>query len=89
MFESVLVANRGEIARRIIRTLRRLGVRAIAVYSDADPEHVFRGKDDAAVALWHASELREQSTHGNDLLRYERVVHPRVPQGGPGARREP
>ncbi|HWC27475.1 MAG TPA: biotin carboxylase N-terminal domain-containing protein, partial [Solirubrobacteraceae bacterium] len=36
MFASVLVADRGEIAVRIIATLRRLGIRAIAVYSDAD-----------------------------------------------------
>ena len=36
MFESVLVANRGEIACRIIETLRKLGIRSIAVYSDAD-----------------------------------------------------
>ena len=36
MFKSLLVANRGEIALRIIRTARRLGIEAVAIYSDAD-----------------------------------------------------
>ena len=36
MFKSVLIANRGEIACRIARTAKRLGLRTIAVYSEAD-----------------------------------------------------
>jgi acetyl/propionyl-CoA carboxylase alpha subunit len=36
MFESILVANRGEIARRVIRTASAMGLRTIAVHSEAD-----------------------------------------------------
>ncbi len=51
MLESVLVANRGEIARRVIRTVRAMGIRAIAVYSEADAGLPFVREADEAVLL--------------------------------------
>ena len=55
MIESLLVANRGEIARRIIRTAKRLGVRVIAVYSEADAGLPFVTEADEAVLLGPAN----------------------------------
>ncbi|WP_228645550.1 biotin carboxylase N-terminal domain-containing protein [Microtetraspora sp. AC03309] len=52
MFESVLVADRGEIARRIIRTARRMGLRAAAVYSDADADLPFARAVVEAGLVW-------------------------------------
>jgi acetyl-CoA carboxylase, biotin carboxylase subunit len=55
MIESLLVANRGEIARRIIRTANRLGVRTVAVYSDADADLPFVREADEAVNVGPAN----------------------------------
>ena len=49
--ESLLIANRGEIARRIIRTAKALGIRTIAVYSEADADLPFVAEADEAVAI--------------------------------------
>jgi len=67
MFETVLVANRGEIAVRVIATLRRLGIKSVAVYSDADrgARHVLEA--DEALYLG-ATPARES------YLNIERVV---------------
>nr|BFE66892.1 hypothetical protein GCM10020092_001930 [Actinoplanes digitatis] len=55
MIESLLIANRGEIARRIIRTAKRLGIRSIAVYSEADEGMPFVAEADEAVCVGPAN----------------------------------
>lgn len=51
MLASILIANRGEIARRIIRTTKRLGVKAVAIYSDVDEKALFVKEADKAVRV--------------------------------------
>lgn len=55
MIDSLLIANRGEIARRIMRTARRLGIRTIAVHSDVDGGMPFVREADEAVCIGPAA----------------------------------
>ena len=67
MMRSLLVANRGEIARRILRTARRLGIRTIAVHSDVDATAPFVREADVAIAIGPAP-ARES------YLRADRII---------------
>ena len=51
MFKTILIANRGEIACRIIKTARRMGLRAVAVYSEADRDAPHVAMADEAVPI--------------------------------------
>jgi hypothetical protein len=51
MFKRILIANRGEIACRIIKTARRMGIATVAVYSDADRDPLHVEMADEAVAI--------------------------------------
>ncbi|NYH78758.1 acetyl-CoA/propionyl-CoA carboxylase biotin carboxyl carrier protein [Actinopolyspora biskrensis] len=66
-FSTVLVANRGEIAVRVIRTLRRLGIRSVAVHSDADAEAAHVAEADTAVRIGPAAA-------SESYLRGERIL---------------
>ena len=51
MFKKILIANRGEIACRVIKTARKMGIRTVAVYSEADKEALHVSSADEAVAI--------------------------------------
>ena len=67
MISSLLIANRGEIACRIVRTARKLGVRTVAVYSDADAKALHVRQADAAVHIG-PSPARESYLVGKKIV---------------------
>ena len=80
MITSLLIANRGEIACRVIRTARRLGIRTVAVYSDADAKALHVRMADEAVRIG-PSPARESYLCGDKIIAAARqtgaeAIHP-------------
>ena len=76
----LLIANRGEIARRIIRTARRMGIATVAVYSDADASAPFVREADQSVAIGPAA-ARDSYLVGDKIITAARrtgadAIHP-------------
>ena len=80
MFSKILIANRGEIACRVIRTARALGVQTVAVYSDADAGALHVVMADEAFRIG-AAPARESYLKGDTILDIARrsgaqAIHP-------------
>jgi 3-methylcrotonyl-CoA carboxylase alpha subunit len=80
MFDKILIANRGEIACRVAATARRLGIRTVAVYSDADARSRHVAACDEAWRLGPAP-ARESYLRGDEVIRIAlasgaRAIHP-------------
>ena len=76
MITSLLIANRGEIACRVIRTARRLGIRTVAVYSDADRNALHLRMADEAVHIG-PSPARESYLRGDKIIEGRRRRAPK------------
>jgi acetyl/propionyl-CoA carboxylase alpha subunit len=90
MFKKLLIANRGEIARRICQVAHRMGIPTVAVHSDADAELPFVREADQAVRIGAAppresylnAPARRQSTRAMDSSRRARILRSLAPMPG-------
>ena len=72
MFSKILVANRGEIAVRIIRACKEMGISTVAVYSEADSEALHVALADQAVCIGKAS---AEESYLNKNNRRRRIIN--------------
>jgi acetyl-CoA carboxylase biotin carboxylase subunit len=63
MIDKILIANRGEIALRVVRACRELGIQSVAVHSTADSEAMHVRLADASVCIGPAPAGRDQDQH--------------------------
>ncbi len=68
LINTILIANRGEIASRIIRTCRKMGITSIAIFSDADSDSLFVKKADRAVYIG-------TNNPSNSYLNQDKIIH--------------
>jgi propionyl-CoA carboxylase alpha chain len=71
MFKKILIANRGEIACRVIKTARRMGIATVAVYSEADRDALFVELADEAVPIGAAASRESYLSIGQDHRRLQ------------------
>ena len=83
MFKKILIANRGEIACRIIKTARRMGVATVAVYSDADRDALHVKLADEAIHIG-AAPARESYLLGDKILAAAQITHAQAIHPGYG-----
>lgn len=80
MFTKILIANRGEIACRVIRTARAMGIKTVAIYSEADVESLHVRLADEAICVGPApaaeSYLSQQAVLGAALSTGAQAIHP-------------
>ncbi|MBN6188288.1 acetyl-CoA carboxylase biotin carboxylase subunit [Aneurinibacillus sp. BA2021] len=80
MFSKVLIANRGEIALRIIRTCKRLGIQTVAIYSEADVDSLFVRQADESYCIGKPS-VNQSYLNADEIIRVAKrsgaqAVHP-------------
>jgi len=85
VIQSLLIANRGEIACRIIRTAREMGIRTVAVYSDADAKALHVREADEAVHIG-PSPARESYLVGEKIIAAAKATGASCPRM-PGSRK--
>ena len=58
MIQKILIANRGEIVKRILRTCKQMGIQTVAVYSDADRDAAYLKEADEAVYIGKSAPIK-------------------------------